>query len=241
MSNGASSASTPLLAPSWTYRPGPDVAFDPPPGLRAVQALARAGANAGLNVARPGITEQAVERAVSDRLVAGGATGIWTITNVGLGENARVCFPTRPPTDLAAGERDVLMVDVHPISADGFWGDCTRCRVIGEFPEAEQALADLESLHSEALTRCLPGMMASELFGMVNERLVAEGFVLLDLLGNIGHSLSAGAAYLQNFIDAGNPTPMWGAWAVEPFAARGDIAVKVEDVVWFGRDRCQIV
>ena len=52
---------------------------------------------------------------------------------------------------------------------------------------------------------------------------------------------TAGAAYLHNFIDAGNQTPMWGAWAVEPFASRGDVAVKVEDLVWFGREQCQIV
>ena len=235
------SGSLPRLAPAWTYRPGPDVSFDPPPGLRAVQALARAGAMAGLAAGRTGVSERDVERAVSDRLVEGGAVGIWTITNVGLGENAKICFPTKGPSDLAAAARDVLMVDVHPISAEGFWGDCTRCKVIGDFPEATQALADLEALHYEVLGRCRPGMPANELFGMSQARLVAEGFVLLDLLANIGHSLAPGAAYLHNFIDAGNATPMWGAWAVEPFAARGDIAVKVEDLVWFGREKCQIV
>ncbi|MGX8012613.1 M24 family metallopeptidase [Mesorhizobium sp. ORM8.1] len=163
---------------------------------------------------------------------------MWTITNIGLGENTRVCFPTNPPTDLAAAERDVLMVDVHPITADGSWGDCTRCKVVGDYAEADRALRDLERLHHEVLPKCRPGMSANELFGMTHERLVAEGFVLLDQLANIGHSLTAGAAYLHQFIDAGNSTPMWGAWAIEPFAARGDIAVKVEDLVWFGRECC---
>ena len=147
------------------------MAFDPPPGLRAVQALARAGATAGLAAARPGISEREVERAVSDRLYEGGAVGIWTITNVGLGENTKICFPTHPPTDLAAAERDVVMVDVHPISGDGSWGDCTRCKVIGDFPEAHQALADLEKLHYETMARCRPGMPANELFAMSYERL----------------------------------------------------------------------
>ena len=82
---------------------------------------------------------------------------------------------------------------------------------------------------------------ANELFAMTHKRLVAEGFVLLDLLANIGHSLTAGAAYLHKFIDAGNVTPMWGAWAIEPFAARGEISVKVEDLVWFGRERCLVL
>lgn len=226
------------VVPAWAYRPGPDVSVMPPPGLVKAQSVAKAAAAAGLAAVKPGMSEKDVELAVSAYLLAHGVENVWTITNVGLGENTRICFPTHPPTDLAAAERDVLMVDVHPITSDGSWGDCTRCAVIGAFPQAAQALSDLEKLHYESLPRCRPGMPASELFGMVHDRLGAEGFVLLDLLANIGHSLTAGGAYLHHFIDAGNATPMWGAWAIEPFAARDGIAVKVEDLVWFGRERC---
>jgi len=216
------------------------VSPEAPPGLRAAQALARSAAAAGIAAAAPGVSEQEIERVVADHFRAAGA-GIWTITNIGLGANARICFPTHPPTDLRAKERDVIVVDVHPITADGSWGDCTRSRVIGNYPEADAALRDLEAMHREILTRIRPGIPANELFGMTHQRLVADGFDLLDLLANIGHSLTAGAAYLGAFIDAGNTTPMWGAWAIEPFAARGDIAVKVEDLVWFGRERCEVL
>lgn len=229
------------VVPRWTYRPGPDVSDTPPPGLVAVQALAKRAAAAGLAVARPGVSEKDVEAAISSDLLDNGVENVWTITNVGLGKNTLICFPTNPPTGQTAAERDVLMVDVHPIGADGSWGDCTRCAVIGDWPDARRALDDLERLHYETLAKCRPGMPAQELFGLCHDRLVAEGFVLLDQLANIGHSLSAGAAYLHNFIDAGNATPMWGAWAVEPFAAREGIAVKVEDLVWFGRERCSIL
>jgi Xaa-Pro dipeptidase len=231
----------PRLTPAWAYKPGPDVAFGPPPGLQEVQRLAIAAAETALAAAKPGMTELEIERVASDRMRDGGVKHVWTITTVGLGPNAHFCFPTHPPTDLAATERDVLMVDVQPISPAGFWGDCTRCRVIGHYPEATQALKDIETLHREILAECEPGMPASELFGRSHERLKAEGFELLDLLSNIGHTLAPGAAYVEGFIDAGNATPMWGAWAVEPFAKRGGIAVKVEDVVWFGRERVDIV
>lgn len=226
------------VIPAWTYKPGPDVSDVPPAGLVKAQAIAKAAAAAGLAAVRPGVTEQAVDLAVSAYLLDQGVENVWTITNVGLGDNTRTCFPTNPPTELAAQARDVLMVDVHPITTDGSWGDCTRCTVVGDWPEAEQALRDLEKLHYEILAKCRPGMTANELFGMTHERLVAEGYILLDQLANIGHSLTSGAAYLHQFIDAGNATPMWGAWAIEPFAARGDIAVKVEDLVWFGRENC---
>jgi Xaa-Pro aminopeptidase len=229
------------IVPAWSYRPGPDVSDMPPPGLVKAQSIAKGAAAAGLAVAATGVSEQDVELAVSAYLIENGIDHVWTITNVGLGENTLVCFPTNPPTTLKATSRDVLMVDVHPITTDGSWGDCTRCAVIGEYPEARQALADLEAIHYETLDKCRPGMPANELFGLSHERLIAEGYVLLDQLGNIGHSLSAGAAYLHQFIDAGNTTPMWGAWAIEPFAARDGIAVKVEDLVWFGRERCFIL
>ena len=229
------------LKPAWTYRPGPDIAYQAPPGLRAAQKLAKQAAMLGVNAARAGISEIEVEQQVHDFLLGQGVQGIWTITNVGLGENTRVCFPTQGPGAQQAAEHDVLMVDVHPITADGSWGDCTRCAVIGDYPEATQALKDLERIHYETLALCRPGMPANELFGLSHQRLTAEGFILLDLLGNIGHSLTAGAAYTHGFIDAGNATPMWGAWAIEPFAQRGDVAVKVEDLVWFGRDGCEIL
>jgi Xaa-Pro dipeptidase len=229
------------LTPAWKYKPGPDVAFDPPAGLRETQALAIAAAQAALAAAEPGVTELQIESVASDRMRAGGAVSVWTITTVGAGPNAHFSFPTHPPTQLKVAERDVVMVDVQPISASGFWGDCTRCRVIGDYPEAAAALRDLEKLHYEVLAQCRPGMPANELFGRSHSRLEAEGFELLDLLSNIGHTLAPGAAYVEGFIDAGNARPMWGAWAVEPFAKRGGIAVKVEDLVWFGRERCEIV
>ena len=159
----------------------------------------------------------------------------------GQGDNARICFPTRPPSDNAVAARDVVMVDVHPVTPDGSWGDCTRCAVVGDYPQATAALADLTAIHHATLAACRPGMPTQDLFGVCHDQLRAEGFMLLDLLANIGHSLTSGAAYLHQFIDAGNPAPMWGAWAIEPFAERGRIAVKVEDLVWFGRDSCTVI
>ncbi len=229
------------ITPAWTYKPGPDVSDTPPPGLVRAQALARQAAAVGLAALDVGMTEEHIDLVVSEFLAENGVEHVWTITNVGLGENTKICFPTKGPGQQKAAERDVLMLDVHPITPDGHWADCTRCRVLGDWPEAQKALADLEAIHAKTLAFCKPGMPAQDLFGFCHDLLKADGFVLLDLLGNIGHSLTAGAAYLHNFIDAGNSTPMWGAWAVEPFAEREGIAVKVEDLVWFGRESCVVL
>jgi Xaa-Pro dipeptidase len=229
------------LRPDWAYRPGPDVAPAPPAGLVAVQRAARAAAAAGAAAAAPGRSERDLEQVASDAMRAAGAVSVWTITNVGVGEGARVCFPTEGPSERALGDSDVAIVDVHPVDAAGWWGDCTRTALVGDDAEAHAALAELESIHAATLAACRPGMPASELFGLCAERIAAAGFELLDQLGNIGHSLGAGAAYLDGFIDASNDTPMWGAWAIEPFVGLGSWSLKVEDVVWFGRDACTVV
>lgn len=229
------------IVPPWTYRPGPDVSISPPAGLVLAQGLARGAAAAGCAAARPGATEVDILLAVSRWLAGQGILDVWTITNVGVGPNAHTCFPTQGPSDRALGEDDLAMIDVHPISKDGFWSDCTRCAIVGKALAARKGLLDLTALYHEVMKTARSGMPAQDLFAAMHDRMVAEGFTLLDTLHNIGHSLTPGAAYLHDFIDGGNATPMWGAWAVEPFAERDGAAVKVEDLFWFGRDGCVMV
>lgn len=229
------------IIPPWTYRPGPDVSLLPPSGLVSAQNIARKAAMAGCNAATSGATEIDILIAVSTCLADLNVADVWTITNVGVGANAHTCFPTQGPSGLAMVENDLAMIDVHPITPDGFWGDCTRCTVIGDNPAARDGLRDLTHIYKEVMVRARSGIRACDLFGTMHERMVSEGFTLLDTLENIGHSLSPGAAYLNEFIDANNHTPMWGAWAVEPFAARDGAAVKVEDLFWFGRDECIMI
>ena len=96
------SAATRRLTPAWVYKPGPDVSDTPPPGLVRAQAIAKQAAAAGLAAARPGASEKEIELAACARMIEEGVERVWTITNVGLGENAKICFPTHPPTDLKA-------------------------------------------------------------------------------------------------------------------------------------------
>ena len=102
------------IVPAWSYRPGPDVGDAPPPGLVKAQAIAKAAAAAGLAAAEPGVSEQEVELAISAEMAGHGVEHVWTITNVGLGENARICFPTHPPTRQRFSGRAVLPAGVSP-------------------------------------------------------------------------------------------------------------------------------
>ncbi len=84
-------------------------------------------------------------------------------------------------------------------------------------------------------------MQARELFAGCLTSIESAGYRLLDPWSNIGHSLRRGSAYDEKFIDATNEREMWGAWAIEPFLGTDRFGVKLEDLVWFGRDGCVVL
>ena len=214
---------------------------EPPAGLVEIQRLAREAAEWASGRAEPGMTEIELRDLVEEQVTAAGAVGFWSITNVGFGARSTICFPDQPPTDTALGPSDVGHVDVHPISAEGWWGDCTRTFSLGGDPEHERALATVRRIHEETLARCRPGMQARELFGGCLASIEAAGYRLLDPWSNNGHSLRQGSAYDEKFLDATNERELWGAWAVEPFLGTEEFGVKLEDVVWFGAEGCVVL
>jgi Xaa-Pro aminopeptidase len=213
----------------------------PPEGLVRVQRIAGEAAEYVVREAAAGITEIELRDLVEQRMRAAGCESVWSITNVGFGARSTICFPDQPPTENRLREVDVGHVDVHPVAPDGWWGDCTRTFRCGADPGHAQALEALLRIHEETLARCRPGMHARDLFAGCLEAIEAAGFRLLDPWRNIGHSLRRGSAYDDKFIDAANERELWGAWAVEPFLGTDSFGVKVEDVVWFGRDRCTVL
>jgi len=213
----------------------------PPEGLVRVQRIARETAEQVAGEARPGMTEIELRDRAEALLREQGSERVWSITNLGVGEGSLDCWPTVPPTDRSVGTADVGIVDIHPVAADEWWGDCTRTFRVGDDPEHGRALEVLREIHEGALARCRPGMRAKDLFDPTLAAIEAAGYRLLDRWSNIGHSLRQGSAYDEKFIDATNETAMWGAWAIEPFFGTDRFGVKLEDVVWFGPDGCVVL
>jgi Xaa-Pro dipeptidase len=213
----------------------------PPPGLVKVQRRARETAERAALTARPGMSEIELRDLAEGWLRDAGSAELWSITNVGFGARSKLCFPDKPPTENRLSPKDVGHVDLHPIGADGWYGDCTRTFVLGEDGELAHALEAVREIHQLTLARCQPGMPAQELFGVCAAAIDEAGYRLLDEWQNIGHSLARGSAYDEKFIDATNETEMWGAWAIEPFLGTDRFGVKLEDVVWFGREGCEVL
>jgi Xaa-Pro dipeptidase len=181
---------------------------------------------------RPGMTERQLAARAEELARGRGATGVWTPIAVGAGSGALVCHPDFPPTDRAVDDPDLVWFDVTP-EFDGWPGDVTRSVVVGDDAGRERVLADVRRIQRAILDACRPGMPANELFATARRLIDADGYELLDLLGNIGHDLHRGGR-VTGFIDPRNETPMWGCWAIEPHLGLDGIAAKVEDLVWLG-------
>jgi len=214
---------------------------EPPAGLVQAQRIAIRVAERAAKAAVPGQTERELHRVVDRLVIEEGAVGVWTPSTVGFGAGTLSCYPTDVPSERALWNLDLGMIDVHPVTADGWWGDCTRSFLVGGNHAQKEALATIERLHAAVLAAARPGMRACDWFGVFAEELAKTPFVLLDRLSNIGHSLTANSSYDDGYIDASNETVMRGAWAVEPFIGNHLYGVKREDVVWFGPTRCTVI
>jgi len=214
---------------------------EPPEGLVRAQRLAIDVAETIARQAAPGDSERLTRDRADALVLERGGTGVWTPTTVGFGVGTLSCFPTDVPSERVLWNLDLGMVDVHPVTADGWWGDCTRSLQRGDNPGQAEALATVERIHAKLLAAASPGMRARDWFGIFRAELDKTPYVLLDRLSNIGHSLDASTSYDDGYIDAWNDTEMRGAWAVEPFIGTHLYGVKREDVVWFGPSRVTVI
>lgn len=218
-----------------------EISDEPPEGLVRAQRLAIRIAEEFAASIEPGMTERAVRDAMDARVVELGGVGVWTPTVVGFGIGTLSCFPTDVPTERPLWNIDLGTVDVHPVTLDGWWGDCTRTLIRGDNIPQRRALDAVTELHERVLAAARPGMRACDWFAEFAEALAPTGLVLLDRLQNIGHSLARESSYDEGYIDAFNETVLTGAWAIEPFIGNHLYGVKREDVVWFGPTRVTVI
>jgi Xaa-Pro dipeptidase len=217
------------------------VSNQPPGGLVEAQRLAVAVAEAIADPAAAGQSEAEVRDLAEKVLGQRGGGGVWTPTNIGFGAGTLSCFPTDIPSDRVLWNIDLGFVDIHPVTSTGWWGDCTRSFMRGRNPGYQSALAEITHIHETTLAAARPGMRACDLYGAFAEALAPTGLVGLDRLSNIGHSLGKGTSYDLGYLDPWNQTPLWGAWAVEPFVGNHLWGVKLEDVIWFGGDEVTVL
>jgi len=218
------------------------VTDEPPAGLVEAQRLAITAAETIAYGTNPLEAERDVRDRTDALVLELGGTGVWTPTTVGFGVGTLSCFPTdEPSAQRVLWNIDLGMIDVHPVTSDGWWGDCTRSFQVGNNPGQVAILETVERIHQTVLDAARPGMRACDWFAVFMGELEKTPYRLMDRLSNIGHSIDANTSYDGGYIDAWNETVMTGAWAVEPFIGTHLYGAKREDIVWFGPTRCTVI
>ena len=218
----------------------PTVPTQIPVGLVRAQELARAIVTELEPFVRVGVTEIELDEQATKIAVAHGSTGFWSPSTTRVGLGTLVAHPDFPMQDRQAQAGDTVIVDIA-CSLDGWCGDQCTTFTLEPAPETSALVEDCRWVYERLIQEVRPGMRACDLYGAFAGALAPSGLVLLDRLNNVGHSLDQGTSYDLGYLDPWNETPLWGAWAVEPFVGNHLWGVKLEDVIWFGGDEVTLL
>lgn len=141
------------------------------------------------------------------------------------------------------GENNLVTVDLSPCIGE-IWGDCARSYAIedGAFvanpsrPEFRRGLNTQSILHSEMKGFVSVSTRFCDLFEFANDMIATLGFVNLDFLGNVGHSITRSRED-RVYIDATNTRELASVsfFTFEPHIreADGGWGFKHENVYFF--------
>ena len=145
-----------------------------------------------------------IRRLCEEKMLASGADSFW-YWDVGAfvfsGDETAVSVSGREYTtsDRIIAPDDIITIDLSPQNGN-IWGDYARTIIL----EDGKAVTDIdrirntewrngllmeEKLHSELLEYASPQTTFEELYFHINELITSSGFVNLDFLGNLGHSI----------------------------------------------------
>ena len=170
---------------------------------RTVQGYAKETIEYIKTVIRPGMSLPEVRRLCEEKLKSLGADSFWYYdigAFVFAGDETTVSVSGREysTSDRVIGSDD-LTIDLSPQSGDT-WGDYARTVIVegGKVvPTVDEIVNDEwrggllmeKKLHDKMTQIVSPQMTFEELYYQMNEFIKAEGFINLDFLGNLGHSI----------------------------------------------------
>ncbi len=151
-----------------------------------------------------GMNLQDIKALCEDYLLKNGADSFW-YWDVGAfvfaGDETAISISGRDymAADRTVQENDIITIDLSP-QKNNIWGDYARTLVFenGVFcdeidriknEEWRRGLQMEEYLHKTLIDVATPDMTFEELYYFMNDLIVKKGFLNLDFLGNLGHSI----------------------------------------------------
>ncbi len=215
---------------------------------RTVQGSAKRVLAQLSNAIGPESTEASIASVAIDYLSELGITETWYYDSPALvlaGDRSCLSISGRDyaPGTEPLGEHNLVTVDLSPCVGE-VWGDCARSFAIedGNFvvmpsqPEFRCGFDAQTILHSEMRQFVSPDTRFSDLFEFANELIASLGYVNLDFLGNVGHSIARTRGD-RIYIDAANKNELSSVplFTFEPHIRElnGDWGFKHENVYFF--------
>lgn len=222
---------------------------------RAVQDMARETMAYLAETVCAGMPLPEVRRLAEDKLRGLGADSFWywdvgAFVFSGAETVLSVSGKTYRTADRVIAEQDILTVDLSPSRA-GVWGDFARTLIIedGRVVQAHAAIrcADWreglrmeQRLHDELCSFVTPETTFAQLYLHINAIIAASGWVNLDFLGNLGHSIVA-RKQDRIYTERGNTARLIdaGIFTFEPHISRqgGTWGYKMEDIYYFAQGK----
>ena len=199
-----------------------------------------------LTYIKPGMTERQIADEIEEYYKKR-TEGLSFETIVASGENTSK--PHAVPTDRKIQENDIITIDLSP-QVGNIWGDYARTIIVenGEVVDDIELIQNQEwksglqmedKLHAELFRFVTKGTTFEELYYHMNEFIVENGFVNLDFMGNLGHSI-AKVKSDRIYIEKGNKAKLvaMNYFTFEPHIAFPDskYGYKKENIYYFDED-----
>ncbi|MCQ4021769.1 MULTISPECIES: M24 family metallopeptidase [unclassified Ruminococcus] len=169
-----------------------------------VQAIAKNTIEYIKTVIKPNMNLQEVRKICEDKMFELGADSFW-YWNIGAfvfsGNETTVSVSGRDyvTSDKVIAENDIITIDLSPQN-NNIWGDYARTIIIedGKAVSGNESIQNTEwhngllmeeALHSELKAFATPDTSFEELYYHINELIKTKGYINLDFLGNLGHSI----------------------------------------------------
>lgn len=206
-------------------------------------------------IIKPGINLVEIRKLCEKKLLESGADSFW-YWNVGAfvfaGDETTISVSGKQyvTSGRVIGNNDIITIDLSP-QAGNIWGDYARTVVVEngkvvedieliENPEWKSGLQMEEKLHAELLCFAAKETTFEELYYHMNKYIVENGFVNLDFMGNLGHSIVKSKGD-RVYIEKGNMTKLGDVkyFTFEPHIAFPDskYGYKKENIYYFDGDK----
>ncbi len=206
-------------------------------------------------IIKPGICLADIRKICEEKMLALGADSFW-YWDVGAfvfaGDETTVSVSGKQyvTSDRIIDDNDIITIDLSP-QIGNIWGDFARTLVVEngkviddvtkiQNPEWKNGLKMEEELHTELLQFVTKETTFEELYYHMNEFIVKNGFVNLDFMGNLGHSIVKSKGD-RIYIEKGNKEKLSDVqyFTFEPHIAFPDskYGYKKENIYYFEGDK----